>query len=576
MVAKTGRSKVLEETVETIKALAADPAWRSRGYLPGLRDMARMAGCSHYTMWKAVKILEGRGILEVRPGRRIRIPRPEDEDDEQGGQPELDPAQAGVQYKWERLRRQIEMDILSGTFRPGETLPTLKELGARYGASFLTLKKALRALEGGVILHGGPGAYSVAPLRPPPRSTLAYLAWGDEAGQLKFGTPFDHEILGSLGNECARTGIRLEKLLYVPAGDKLLFHHGRRAQASLPDFCREAFGFLVRTVCSRDIVPDLVPRLCALGKPVAVLDEMGSSHLAKLQSRYPNLAVFRHTISGTPARQMGAYLAGLGHKEIAFISPFHSTSWSLNRLNGLQDCFRSLGPGYRVHPYTLDLGYQLPDEEKGEKGGAVETLYQGIEKVKKSWKAEYPGMDGILDKIRPHLRSVVWNEWVQEQLTTVLDLAYKRKETTAWVAADDDTALMVMEYFRVKGLRPAKDMTLVGFDDTAEGARYDLTSYNFDFPRFFHGVVMRLLDPPSLSLARSRQPIEIEGRIVERSTSGSPPGGKIGAAGKAALMKAGLGVKGAATAPTDGSREGHASPGSADDTLPRAKRKRRA
>jgi len=76
-------------------------------------------------------VLEGRGVLEVRPGRRIRIPRPEDEEDDGLGAVDMDPAQAGVQYKWERLRRQIEMDILSGTFRPGETLPTLKELGAR-------------------------------------------------------------------------------------------------------------------------------------------------------------------------------------------------------------------------------------------------------------------------------------------------------------------------------------------------------------------------------------------------------------------------------------------------------------
>ena|GEM_PF-696305 len=571
-----GRSRVLEETVETVKALIADPAWKSRGYLPGLRDMARLAGCSHYTMWKAVKVLEAQSLLEVRPGRRIRIPRPDQDAADALDPSEVDPSQAGVQYKWERLRRQIEMDILSGTFRPGENLPTLKELGARYGASFLTLKKALRALEGGVILHGGPGAYSVASLRPPPRSTLVYLAWGDENGQLKFGTPFDHEIIGALGNECARAGIRLEKLLYVPQGDRLLFWHGRKAQNTLPDWCREAFGFLVRTVCSRDVVPEIVPRLASLGKPVAVLDEMGSPHFPKLHGRYSNLAVFRHTISGTPARQMGAHLAGLGHRDVAFISPFHDTVWSANRLGSLQDCFRGLGPGYRVHAYTLTLGYQLPFEE--EDSSAVDAMYQALEKAKKGWKEEFPPLNGIMEKLRPHMRSVVWREWVLEQLIPTLETALRRKETTAWVCADDDTALLCLEFMRRKGLRPPRDLTLVGFDDTGEGARVDLTSYNFDFPKFFHGVVLRLLDPPSLSLARSRQPIEIEGRIVERGSSGIPPGGKPQPAAAMSAMLARPGGSGSAGAAgsTNGSRGGPVSPGNAGDTPRPGKRRKRA
>ena len=563
-----GRSRVLEETVETVKSLIADPAWKSRGYLPGLRDMAKLAGCSHYTMWKAVKVLEAQGLLEVRPGRRIRIPRPDDEEDS-GLPAEADPSQAGVQYKWERLRRQIEMDILSGTFRPGENLPTLKELGARYGASFLTLKKALRALEGGVILHGGPGAYSVASLRPPPRSTLVYLAWGDENGQLKFGTPFDHEIIGALGNECARAGIRLEKLLYVPQGDRLLFWHGRKSYATLPDWCREAFGFLLRTVCSRDVVPELVPRVAALGKPLAVLDEMGSPHFPKLHGRYPNLAVFRHTISGTPARQMGAHLAGLGHREVAYISPFHDTVWSQNRLASLQDCYRGLGPGYKVHPYTLTIGYQLPFEE--EDSSAVDAIYQSVEKARKSWKDEFPPLQGIMEKLRPHMRSVVWREWVLEQLIPTLENALRRKETTAWVCADDDTALLCLEFLRRKGLRPPRDLTLAGFDDTGEGARVDLTSYNFDFPKFFHGVVLRLLDPPTLTLARSRQPIEIEGRIVDRGSSGPPPGGKP-AAVKGPGSPAANRAEGAARY---GSPGVPVPAGNAGDTLPRAKRKKR-
>ena len=551
---------MLEETVEALKALAVDPAWRARGFLPGLRDMARMAGCSHYTMWKAVKILEGRGMLEVRPGRRIRIPKSQDGEGAATLEPEA--SEPVIQYKWERLKRQIEMDILSGTIRPGDSLPTLKEMGVRYGASFLTLKKALRGLEGGSILNAGAGVYSVVPLRPPPRSVLVYFAWGDEQGQLKFWTPFEHEILGSLGNECARTGIRMEKVIYATSGDKLLFLHGRKASATLPEVCQDAFGFLVRTVCSRDIVPELVPRLIGLGKPVGVLDEMGSPHFPRLQGRYPNLAVFRHTISGSPARQMGAYLAGLGHRELAFISPFHGTIWSKNRFDSLHQCFRDLGPAFKVHPHILDIEYQLPGEGHWAGEGPVEALSKSLEKTRSGWKRGFPPLSGILDKLRAPLNNLVWQEWVLEKMIPVFEHALRRREVTAWVAADDDTALLALEYLRRKGLRPPRDLALVGFDDTAEGARQDLTSYNFDFPRFFHGVVIRLLDPPSLPLGRSRLPIEIDGRIVERGSSRLPPVSRTGRPGVLA------GVRG-------DSRAFPALPSSVGDTLPPGKRRKR-
>ena len=81
---------------EYLKSLAADPAWRARGELPGVRTLAQMSGFSHFTLWKALRRAAESKLLIVEPGRRPRIkgsPRP----------PVSASREAGTR-KWERLR----------------------------------------------------------------------------------------------------------------------------------------------------------------------------------------------------------------------------------------------------------------------------------------------------------------------------------------------------------------------------------------------------------------------------------------------------------------------------------------
>ena len=46
----------------------------------------------------------------------------------------------------ERIRSEMEAEILSGALKPGERLPTEQELMQRYGCSRMTVNKALSAL----------------------------------------------------------------------------------------------------------------------------------------------------------------------------------------------------------------------------------------------------------------------------------------------------------------------------------------------------------------------------------------------------------------------------------------------
>lgn len=48
---------------------------------------------------------------------------------------------------YQDLVRQIEDAILDGTFKPGERLPSQRELGERFGTRRASLREALRVLE---------------------------------------------------------------------------------------------------------------------------------------------------------------------------------------------------------------------------------------------------------------------------------------------------------------------------------------------------------------------------------------------------------------------------------------------
>jgi DNA-binding LacI/PurR family transcriptional regulator len=109
-------------------------------------------------------------------------------------------------------------------------------------------------------------------------------------------------------------------------------------------------------------------------------------------------------------------------------------------------------------------------------------------------------------------------ERLLEALEPHLEAALKRKDLTAWVAVDDDTALLVLDFLGRRGLEVPRDISLVGFDDTPEGARRDLTSYNFEFERLNHYVVRFLLEPTRTDRVEAKGMQRPEGRVIMRGS----------------------------------------------------------
>lgn len=488
---------------EYLKGLAADPGWRARGELPGVRTLAQMSGFSHFTLWKALRRAAEAKLLLVEPGRRPRLrgaPRPSA------------PASrdAGLR-KWERLRLEIERDLLRGTYRQGEAVPSLKEMQGKYRVCYSTLRKALRDLERAERWppRSAPGLASRT------RHHVVYLNWGDEGGNQHFGEPFDHEYLKALRSACERLNLDLVVVVYVYQGKGLKLVVPPGASATFPKLCERAVGFLLRTACPRDVCADLLPLLGRHGKPIAVLDEIDSPSLAGWARRNRLIKSFRPTISEGSGEIMARYLLAMGHRHVAMISPFRDAIWSRNRLAGLAGALKRADPDAAAVEYAVAMPYEQRNSVR--EARAFGILRRSLLRTPE-WKAPLPSLKGVLAQLETEIHLAARRERLLEALEPHLEAALKRKDLTAWVAVDDDTALLVLDFLGRRGLEVPRDISLVGFDDTPEGARRDLTSYNFEFERLNHYVVRFLLEPARTDRVEAKGMQRPEGRVIMRGS----------------------------------------------------------
>ncbi|WP_308283442.1 GntR family transcriptional regulator [Pseudonocardia nigra] len=80
--------------------------------------------------------------------------------------------------KYEQIRKDLASAIRAGNYRPGEALPSQRELSASYGVTLMTLRQALRLLsdEGLVVQQPGRGTFVTPPKLAYQRETLRSMS----------------------------------------------------------------------------------------------------------------------------------------------------------------------------------------------------------------------------------------------------------------------------------------------------------------------------------------------------------------------------------------------------------------
>lgn len=505
--------------------------------LPSLAALARGAGVSPASMWKAVAILKRAGTLYAVRGGRIRKVTG-DAASRNSGVREPGSQEPIESVKWRKVLGTLAGDLASG--RLSSPLPPMNRLRARYGISLPTMRKALRALQSRGVLEPEGRTLRIVPLRYRGRSPYASITLVAAAGAKgEFGVFSDHgrSFLEALEGECSQAGVNLEVLTLesgrFPAAMKAL----RRRAGEL--------GFLLwpgewqGLPESRAKILEALSVLAASKKPVAVLDEMGG---------FPSIENIggRVRIYTVAARRSGLAMADhllrLGHRRIAYLTPHGNLPWSYLRFQGLGRAFAEAALEGAVLPFSLDYGRQynrvLQTGAFGTGAGdaaAIRMLGDILRRrlgpgEKRDEAAEAALREGAFPDLIADLKFDVLEGYFQQEVNRAMAPLFRQaledEGVTAWVGANDATALAAREFLRERGRRVPEDISLAGFDNVPGAFATGLTSYHFRINRFAPILLGYLLDPGRRGGAQERE--EVDGVLIARRSTGPAVRGDLG------------------------------------------------
>jgi LacI family transcriptional regulator len=214
---------------------------------------------------------------------------------------------------------------------------------------------------------------------------------------------------------------------------------------------------------------------------------------------------------------MGRFLAGLGHRRIAYFSAAHDQNWSRDRLTGIAE---ALGHAGTVRAYT-ELYDQAAAESAhrrfdAETGKLARTLAVSAA----------PGVR-VAASVVTSLHAQVSDslQWAQmeEQLKPLMRRALENADSTAWVAANDYMALACLRFLRQEGLAVPGRLSVAGFDDMTAAFAAGLTSYNFNRPAAVHAALSFLAGAGVQRLPHAAgEPVAIDGFVSPRASTAPP------------------------------------------------------
>jgi len=416
--------------------------------------------------------------------------------------PSTPPRQDGL-GKWLEASRRVEGWIATGRVRPGQKLPTSGELCASLAVTAPTLRKAMaRLLEAGLVEPLARGWRVAAPAHATTGLSVALVRAcgpdGTSIGEADREGYFRH----ALELEGAKRGIRIEAWGISEEGE--LFHNGR-------PWDRDRTPAIHGVVLSLWRIPDpeaVFGRVRLWNLPLAIWDErpQGGARPSFRRVRW-----FQSAHAAATGGLVGRHLQELGHKGVAFLSPFHGSLWSRRRLEGLARCCAAAVPPVHLGIHTRDDRWDPSQYTPA--ADAVRPLVAGLASV--GAHAAEPRFEAIVEKGQALLR----DREILRSLDDLFERALSDRTLTAWVGANDDIALLACDWLSRRGLRVGHDISVVGFDNTARAQESGLTTVSFLEEDLAAGMLAYVLDPGRW---RSNGSVVLEGSLVPRTSTGRP------------------------------------------------------
>ncbi|MBN1669452.1 MAG: GntR family transcriptional regulator [Kiritimatiellae bacterium] len=480
----------------------------NRTRLPPIKTLALRYGVSYGTVQAALKVLAAKGLIclvdgsgsYVRAGPAAR------------GAAALEPGTLAFKPRAAEIEEAVVADILDGRYRLGTHLPAQKALRLQYRTSNATLKAALEHVRRRKLIHRRGRGFIVGAgmaVRPGRAQGRIYVVGAGQQFEVVGHHRLSRDFIRSFESEVDRSGVPGIRVL-DPVQDSGALDRALADKATL--------GFLHLGVGVTGIPPPAeqrlqrdVNRLVASGLPVVVFT------YNDLLLRFPSLKVkigrnvFLHWTDNAGAGEaVGAYLASLGHRRVAWLTFYGSGSWAQARLKGFRAGFgTAAGPRAEVRTFgpTAPRAYS-----------STRNIDAPLDRLVAEFRTEH-GLSESAPTYRFRFEAyrMVAEDKVGRAMEPYFAEALADKTVTAWACSDENLAVSAVDFLRKRGARIPEDMSVIGINNDEDAFVRRVTTYDFLKRHLGYLAAHCILGDIPVRMRRGRL-LLCPGQIVERGS----------------------------------------------------------
>ena len=419
--------------------------------LPSVRKVAASLHASTFTVFQAYKRLVEQGKIYGEHGNGYFW----------GPKPEI-VVDAG-EHETERLERLLLEDWKSGKISADSTLPSIKDLSSVYKTTSGSMSRTLEMLrERGVLDRRGRGRYYFKNTRSSSANLkeILLIMRCNPNGDFKGLGERELTFMRLMYAEARRNNLKVKTLGYFENGSLFLDAAGNRVK--LED-CRGCFGAVVSTMLVFNI-NKLFALLAGTRFPISVWWEHPLYDIPRALKKEKRFAFFNLAFGDFPGRAVGLFLKEKGMKRVAFISPYHMSMWSRDRLKGLKKV--------------------------------------GLEVVEATDASHASHFDFMQENGAHELFSHI-----------LLKLVKEIPPVDAWVVSNDRVGVELLSFVEQGVLKHPPYM--VSFDNSTDSYRNRLDSFEFSLDALAEQSVFHLVSP-GVTLYKKDDFRELSGHVVEK------------------------------------------------------------
>lgn len=479
--------------------------------IPPVRKLAQICGVSLVTAHKGIAQLRNEGAIISRWGHGNFTPS--------HAPLSIENANNGDEChesKFTNIVNSIKKDLSSGLYPPNEPMPQIKHLVNIYGVSYPTVRNVLNHLIKEQVLVRNGNRFYFKTIRSKHRLKIAIIAFGVDYNAVKMATERERNFYRQLSIAAASHDVDLEIICYNDYLDipKFFVPDNQNLKTYLQKdiFC----GILLSAYHMKNSA-DCLRHLSLVKKPVSVwIEDHSVLALVNKYSNKDNITFFDASYSTQPGFETAKFLYEKGHRSIAFISPFHASSWSQNRLQGIKSFFKTSNEPHAIHEFVRnefisDYSFMEKVIESGQ-----------INKVLLTQKLQNTLNDALHNRIvnvKLDVNSLLRDNLIYNYSNSLFEKALIQQGISAWVAVNDLTACMIHDFWDYKKIPPKNRPALISFDNTFESLEKGISSYDFNTSGDVNNMILHLLYPNSALFSSKKRVIRINGTVVQRKSS---------------------------------------------------------